>query len=685
MKAIKWLLVLVIAVPVLLFAALAAFLSFADLSQYKDTIEQQAEAATGRKLTIAGDIQVSLFPWVKLETGAIELANAKGFGAEPMVAIDSASAGVKLLPLLTGAIELDVVSVRGLRADLQVDKNGVSNLDDLSGGEGAPAPSEPADGGSSQLPPITLGGLDLDNASLRYRDASAGTDTQVSDINLSIGVLDGVSDTPVEGGLRVRLLPDDISADLELDSKIRVNLPDMRFDALALQLKAAVAGEAIPNGAIELGVGGDLAADLVAQTLDIPALALQLGDTRFNGSARLSGLDQPMPSVRFELAGDTLNVDKLLGLETAAADGTEAAEGGETSTGETAAAAGDDRIALPTELLRSLDLEGKMTLEKMIAANVETSDITLALKADDGLLGIPTLAAKIYEGSIDSNASLDVRGATPKYSADAKISGVQAQPLLSAAAGFEQLLGQGNIQLNVNTAGDSVSALTEALGGNVNFHFADGAIDGINIAAEGRKLLRTLGRDMGEEPADGAARQTDFSALSASAKISDGVIESSDLSLLSPLLRIGGEGVVALPAETVDYTVKLLLTKTLEGQGGVSIDEAKGIRLPVRIKGTFTELAEDFVGTLRKSMTDGLKADLKAQADAKLAEEKAKLKAKLDAEKAEAEAKLEAERAAKEAELKAKADAEKARLREKAEREKERLREKASDALRKLF
>lgn len=674
MKALKWLLIIVIIVPLLVFAALAAFLSFADLSKYKSTIEEQAEAATGRKLTIEGDINVSLFPWIKLETGAIQLANAEGFGDEPMVSLSSASAGVKLMPLFTGAIELDVVSIEGLQADLQVNAKGVSNLDDLSGGETTEAPAQDSSSGDTSIPPLKLGGLALHNANFRYREAASGMDIKASDVNLDIGVLDGKSDTPVKGNLNVLVQPDNITAKIELDTKIRANLQDMRFNALGLDLKTALAGEAIPAGSLNLGFGGDFEADLVAQTLDIPKLKFILGDTNFNGKARLTGLDQAMPAVTFNLAGDTLNVDKLLGVTS-----TEAAT--EESAASTDSASTDDSIELPTEMMRTLDIDGQMTLENLIVSNVEMSAITLQLNAKDGQLSIPKLAASLYDGSIDSNVNLDVRKETPRYSADAKITGVQAQPLLAAAAEFEQLLGLGNIELNINTSGNSVSKLTEALDGSFNFKFADGAIDGINLAAEGRKVMRALGRDMGEEPAEGDARKTDFSALSASAKITQGVVESTDLSLLSPLLRVGGNGSVALPAEMVDYTVKLLLTKSLEGQGGKSFEEASGIRLPLHIKGTFAELSADFVGTVRKSIQSGIKDDLKAQANEKIAAEKAKL----DAKKAEAKAKFDAERAAKEAELKVKAEEEKARLKEKVDKEKDRLKEKASEALKKLF
>lgn len=674
MKALKWLLIIVIAVPLLVFAALAAFLSFADLSKYKSTIEEQAEAATGRKLTIEGDINVSLFPWIKLETGAIQLANAEGFGDEPMISLSSASAGVKLMPLFTGSIELDVVSVEGLQADLQVNAKGVSNLDDLTGDETTEAAAESSSTGDTSIPPLTLGGLALHNANFRYREAASGMDIKASDVNLDIGVLDGKSDTPLKGNLNVLVQPDNITAKIELDTKIRANLQDMRFHALGLELKTALTGEAIPAGSLNLGFGGDFEADLVAQTLDIPKLKFLLGETNFNGKARLTGLDKAMPTVTFDLAGDTLNVDKLMGVTSADAT----AEETTASTDNTSA---DEIIELPTEMMRTLDIDGQMTLENMIVSNVEMSAITLQLKAKDGQLSIPKLAASLYEGSIDSNVNLDVRKEIPLYSADAKISGVQAQPLLAAAAEFEQLLGLGNIELNINTTGDSVSKLTEALDGSFSFNFADGAIDGINLAAEGRKVMRAIGKDMGEEPAEGDARQTDFSALSASAKITQGVVESTDLSLLSPLLRIGGNGSVALPAEMVDYTVKLLLTKSLEGQGGKSFDEASGIRLPLHIEGTFAELSADFVGTVRKSIQSGIKDNLKAAADEKIAAAKAKLNAK----KAEAKAKFDAERAAKEAELKAKAEDEKARLKAKVDKEKDRLKDKASEALKKLF
>lgn len=653
MKALKWLIFWVIAGPILVFAGLAVFLSFADLNQYKSTLEEQGKALTGRTLTIDGDIEASVFPWIKLKTGAIELANAEGFGKQPMVTLTSASAGLKLMPLLTGAIEIDVVSVEGLVADLQVNAEGISNTDDLFSASTENSTSEEPAGSDTSVPQIKLGGVSILNSSFHYRDATSGVDFKASNVNFKVGALDGLSDTPIEANLDIFSRPDNLKAAIALRSDIKANLEEMRFHISNLDLKTDLRGESIPDGAITLVVGGDLEADLVAQTLNIPVLELLLGDTTLKGNANLSGLDQSMPQVAFDLAGDSLNLDQLLGLDsTVSTTETTSPQNGET----------DDAIALPLETLRTLNIEGLMTLQKLIVSNMELSDIALKLRTKDGLLEIPNLAAKIYEGSIDSNLSLDVRNEVPRYTLDGKISAVQAQPLLTAAADFKQLLGLGNIQFNINTAGDSVTKLTNALGGNFNFNFADGAIDGINLAAEGRKVMRLLGKDVGEDEGE-EIRKTDFSVLGASAKITEGVVESTDLDMRSPLLRVGGEGSVSLPAENVDYTMTLLLASTLEGQGGKSLAETKGLKIPLKIKGTFTELSEDFVGTVRRGMQDAIKENLKAATDEKIAAEKAKLKAKLDSEKTAQENKL----------------------KQKAEKEKERLKKKASDALKKLF
>ena len=67
-------------VALLLIAAVTLSLLF-DANDFRDTIASQVEDATGRALTIEGDLDVSLFPWLGIDMGSTSLGNAAGLPA----------------------------------------------------------------------------------------------------------------------------------------------------------------------------------------------------------------------------------------------------------------------------------------------------------------------------------------------------------------------------------------------------------------------------------------------------------------------------------------------------------------------------------------------------------------------------------------------------------------------------
>ena len=64
------------ALPILLILGAAAYLAFADLSQYRGTVEQAVTEALGRKLTIAGDFQPHVSLALRVVAEDITLAGA---------------------------------------------------------------------------------------------------------------------------------------------------------------------------------------------------------------------------------------------------------------------------------------------------------------------------------------------------------------------------------------------------------------------------------------------------------------------------------------------------------------------------------------------------------------------------------------------------------------------------------
>ncbi len=134
MRLLKWLLIglfaLVIAVLVAGYVALSNF----PVEDLKAMIEKQAEAATGRKLEIAGDVKmhVSLTPAIVMED--VSLANAPWAGREPMARIKRLEVELSLLPLLSNEIAIERLAVIEPVLDLETNAEGQSNWQVASGG-----------------------------------------------------------------------------------------------------------------------------------------------------------------------------------------------------------------------------------------------------------------------------------------------------------------------------------------------------------------------------------------------------------------------------------------------------------------------------------------------------------------------------------------------------------------------
>jgi AsmA protein len=117
----------------------------------------------------------------------------------------------------------------------------------------------------------------------------------------------------------------------------------------------------------------------------------------------------------------------------------------------------------------------------------------------------------------------------------------------------------------------------------------DGAIKGINIAEVLRKAKTALSSQEARAQAS-QAQQTDFSAMSASFNIKNGVAHNDDLDVKAPLFRITGQGNIDIAASTIDYVTKAAVVATTKGQGGADLAELSGLTVPVHLSGPLAEM-----------------------------------------------------------------------------------------------
>ncbi|MFK7890240.1 MAG: AsmA family protein [Granulosicoccus sp.] len=399
---------------------------------------------------------------------------------------------------------------------------------------------------------------------------------------------------------------------------------------------------------------------------ELSDVLITLDDTRFTGSVNVPSFDAAIPPVRFDLAVDALDVDRYL---PPSAEEPESA--GDSGDGDTVVAStGDEPIELPVEMMRQLDIDGSFRMGELKVSNLTTRDIVIPVKAAAGRLGVQNAEAQLYQGSVNASAGINVTGQNPAYQAELSLAGIQAEPLIGDLLQKDSFLsGQGEIAADITSAGNTVNAIKASLNGSFNTAFTDGSVNGVNIGYQIRRAKAAL--TGGSIPPDEETVKTDFSSLAVSGTFDDGVMRSDDLDMRSPLLRLGGAGMVDLPGENVDYTLTTLITGTAQGQGGSDLDSLKGVKLDIPVRGTFSELSENFAGVLLAGMKDNITSNLRNQAKAVADQKAAELKAQAQEKADELKAQAEEAAAAKQEELK-----------QQAEEAKDELLESAKDKLR---
>ena len=237
--------------------------------------------------------------------------------------------------------------------------------------------------------------------------------------------------------------------------------------------------------------------------------------------------------------------------------------------------------------MKPLNLNGKLQVGQLQVNNIKAANVRVGMRAKGGLLDVEPLAANLYQGA--AAGSISVNANNNHFVIKQKLTGIAIGPLLRDAADKDILEGKGNVALDVTTNGNLVSAMKRQLNGTARMELRDGAIKGIDLAG----AVRTVKAQFGAKDAEGSgsqAQKTEFSELTATFAIKNGVAHNDDLMLKSPFIRVTGAGKVDVGADAVDYVVKTSVVGTTTGQGGKELSELKGLTIPVRVAGPYTAL-----------------------------------------------------------------------------------------------
>jgi AsmA protein len=344
----------------------------------------------------------------------------------------------------------------------------------------------------------------------------------------------------------------------------------------------------------------------VDQSLALTALKATLDELEFVGETTVTLSDPPDIQAQFDLG--MLDLNPYLPAEPAAADGSPA-----VSAAAPAQPVVWDDTPLDLAALKSVNARLTVTSSGLKAGDITLGENALQLTLKGGRMTVALEKFVAYQGQGAGEVVVDASRSPYAITTSFDLAGVNAQPLLTDAVGFDKLLGTGKLDWKLTTAGRSQKDFMGGLNGSLSFSFTDGAVKGANLAALVRSAEGIMQGDISSVSLDQGfdkAQQTDFSEMGGSMQFKQGIGNNQDLSLASPLLRIKGQGTVNLPRATVDYALNARLVESIEGQGAG--EKAKGVAIPVRIKGPFhkVKIKPDVSKAAEEKVKESLKDEL---------------------------------------------------------------------------
>ncbi|ATX79144.1 AsmA family protein [Mariprofundus aestuarium] len=284
-----------------------------------------------------------------------------------------------------------------------------------------------------------------------------------------------------------------------------------------------------------------------------------------------------VPDIRLRIATRELHMDPWLPQPKEEPVTAGAVPAGKTATAGGRAASEEPAVEPDLRFLKPWRVTAKMQAGTLHLRGLQMGNFNVNINGSGGNFDLNPLRFNLAGGTVTEKASLDAAAYPARWKESVHITDVQVGPLLKTLADMDMLEGSLSMDSSLKATGLTQAAV-KTLNGRGNVLMSNGKIKGFDIAGAIRKFTNPM--------ATMGAKETDFSQLSGSFTVTNGVADNRDLFMASPLLRVTGMGSVDLVQKTLDYHVKPRVVGTLVGQGDTS-PVRSGLTVPLHITGPF--------------------------------------------------------------------------------------------------
>ena len=575
------------------------------MEAYRGPIADAASNATGRTVLIEGDLRLTIYPELGVSVSDVSVSNAEGAREPQMVNIGNLVVGVRVMPLLSGNIEVARLVLDEPVIHLEIAGNGTPNWDFSGGAEAAP---EADAGGQSaiadRINDFGIEELRINNGQVTYFDAGADSGAALEDVDIALAMPSTDSPMNMEGALtfnnerfeidvdiaRPRALLEDESTAVQI--ALASNLVNASFDGslaasgetsgnVALNIPslrnlASWSGSALPPGD-NLGAL-ELQADVAAQPNQVAFSELRMTLDGMTITGDLS-VDASNPTLMLGggMAIDRLDFNNYLTTSEAGADaGAAPAAGG----------GGYSDAPLQLDLLKTVNADLTLVVGTLLFQNLTIEQVAMGARLDNGLLNAELRKMSLYGGSGTGTLVINAREATPSFRNTLNISGTDVQAFLTAFMNVDRVTGSGAFNFDLTTRGSTQNQIVNALAGSGNIDFQNGALRGVDLGAIARTLENVVNLG-GVGNLTSPDSTTEFTAFGGSFVMQNGIAHNDDFLMDSPVIRVIGNGDLSLAAQTMDF----LIEPQPVSIGNVAGVDLGNIGVPFRVSGPWTDLS----------------------------------------------------------------------------------------------
>jgi len=635
MKAIKWLIGVLVAVFTLLVIGVVILVNFVNPNDYREQINHVISDKIHKPFAINGEISWVLFPSLGFKAQNMTIGDRHT--QDLYVELSTLELNLQLLPLLHKNIALNALHIDGAQIILPSDAHDVNTATQTNGSDNLAA-------AMLALPDLSLKAFSIKNANLTKQKPNGAVLWQIKNLAEEITELSWDKPFTETADFNFSYPDKNISAKINFKTDMEINTHTQTIRLFSPKLVVENSGSELFTGTIRINMH-QLTADLGRENLLLEKLSGNLNQLNFAGEASVNHfLNNPAAQGQLALKSDQLKsflqsvhitlpqmqsasalshfaltthfqyANNQLQANPLTIELDQATINGSITSSDVKNLALEVKLSTPhfdlgnylkasnpadakkmtlensqcnvkllppvgnEQSLLASTASGFLTIKKLTINDQSLGNLSLLVDAKNQMIKIIKLHSELWQGAVDASGFINLQHGATEFTLNPQIQHMEIKNLMALLEPKFKISGSVNLNGSINSVGSSLGMIKQNLTGHLNLRVNNGILHGIDISYWLKAADNVLRKQsLPQQPSN---PETNFGTLTASLSMNRGLISNPDLLMAGPTLYVTGQGSVNLPSETLNY--HLFLAKTNTDTGAAHHDV-----IPLLISGSF--------------------------------------------------------------------------------------------------